>query len=69
MVMGLSGLSDSSHKSCAIMEADTVSLTAPLRQMIRSYICGNRGSDGRSLRRSRVIHLSVPEGASRKYHL
>jgi hypothetical protein len=37
IVIGLSGLSDSSHNSCATIEADTVSSIGPLRHIILSY--------------------------------
>src|SRR5512140_2593801 len=36
IVIGLSGLSDSSHRSCATMAADTVSSIGPFRHIIRS---------------------------------
>ena len=37
IVMGLSGLSDSSHSNWATMDADTVSSMDPLRHIMRSW--------------------------------
>lgn len=37
-VMALSGASDSRKSNCATMAAESVSLTSPFRQTMRSYI-------------------------------
>src|SRR6478736_4808626 len=42
MVIGLSGLSDSSQRSCATIAAETVSSIAPFKHIIRSWPGQNR---------------------------